>query len=268
MQGACTVATSMHPHGVPATRCKPSPTRCKPTPRAAAMQALHASVLAGSAVPARHRSSDRGHVSPASRLDHCCTLESPPALGRACPSALRSLHSRWPHGSGWHLVDLEDLAVGLLDTVKHRHVVPETGLRHDLVGREDVHLVDVRLAGALLRRRLEAADHLHAEAHRVSFWAPPGRYLALRRDEEPSTPTTPCPPAPPLLTGLGLPDSHSAMLSSDWPSQPLRKPRRAVNLPVPLTEGSENYLVLVVLAVHRARLLQPALLGDLRRHHD
>jgi hypothetical protein len=58
------------------------------------------------------------------------------------------------------------------------------------------------------------------------------------------------------------------MRTSDWPSQPLRKPRRAANPPVPLMEGSENYLVLVVLAVHRARLLQPALLGDLRRHHD
>ena len=63
-------------------------------------------------------------------------------------------------GRDMHLIDLEDLAVGLLHPVEHRHVVPEARLGDNLVGSEDVHLEDVRLASTLLRSRLQAAHHL------------------------------------------------------------------------------------------------------------
>ena len=66
-------------------------------------------------------------------------------------SALRKSH---------YLIDLEDLAVGFLDAIKHRHVVPEAGLGHNGVGSEDVHLVDGRLTGSLLRGRLQSTNHL------------------------------------------------------------------------------------------------------------
>ena len=59
-----------------------------------------------------------------------------------------------------HLGDLQDFTVGLLDPVEHAHVIPEAALGVDLVGRKDVHLVDISLASALLSRGLEAAHNL------------------------------------------------------------------------------------------------------------
>ena len=91
------------------------------------------------------------------------------------PELIRTLLIRLRSSPCTHLVQADDLTVGLLDLAELGKEIPETGLGDDLVWRKDTHAVElwrwVGIAGEMAANDLVFLQALVAGACRLNCWA-------------------------------------------------------------------------------------------------